>query len=498
MSFPIISAQQAAEYVKDGYNVGFSGFTASGTPKVVPPAIAELAEREHAAGRPFKISMFTGASTNDFVDGALARAKAVNFRTPYQSCKDMRAALNCHEAHYADAHLSELAQKMRYGFFGKLNVAILEVADYNDNGEVVLGTGLGIAPTIVAMADIVILEHNTTINPKLRGFHDVYMPLDPPYRREIPIYKPSARIGEVVLKIDPKKIVGVVESTNPGHVAPFSPADEVTMRIGANVCDFLAHELRAGRIPKEFLPMQSGVGNVANAVLAGLGENDEIPPFQMYTEVVQDSVLELMKHGKCRFASTCSLSISDEALHDFYENIDFFRDKIVLRPGEISNNPEIVRRLGLITMNTALEADIFGNVNSTHVLGTKMMNGIGGSGDFTRNAYLSIFSCPSVTKGGSISNIVPMASHIDHSEHSVDVIITEQGVADLRGLDPIQRAEKIIDNCANPTYRPLLREYLSMGKGGQTPHTLHAALAFHEEFMNSGNMAATDFSKYAK
>lgn len=496
MAFPIISAQQAAEYVKNGYNVGFSGFTASGTPKAVPMAIAELAEREHAAGRPYKISLFTGASTSDFLDGALARAKAVDFRTPYQSCKDMRPALNCHEVHYNDSHLSELSQNIRYGFYGKLNVGIIEVCDYNDKGEVVLGTGLGMAPTVAECADIIILEHDKTIDNRLRGFHDVYIPLDPPYRREIPIYKPSDRIGTITLNIDPKKIVGVVEAEIVGHVAPFSPADETTMRIGANVCDFLAHELKAGRIPKEFLPMQSGVGNVANAVLAGLGENDDIPAFQMYTEVVQDSVLTLMEQGKCKFASTCSLSISDDAQKTFFDNIDFFRDKIVIRPGEISNHPEIVRRLGLITMNTALEADIFGNVNSTHVLGTKMMNGIGGSGDFTRNAYISIFSCPSITKGGTISNIVPMASHVDHSEHSVKVLITEQGIADLRGKDPVQRAELIIENCANPEYRPLLREYLKMGKGGQTPHTLKAALAFHEEFMASGNMANTDFAKY--
>ena len=181
---------------------------------------------------------------------------------------------------------------------------------------------------------------------------------------------------------------------------------------------------------------------------------------------------------------------------EFFENIDKFHDKVVMRPGEISNSPEIVRRLGVITMNTALEADIFGNINSTHVTGTKMMNGIGGSGDFTRNAYISIFSCPSVAKGGLISAIVPMVSHLDHSEHSVDILITEQGVADLRGKDPVQRAHTVIENCAHPDYRPLLREYLNMGKGGQTPHTLKAALAFHETFLAEGDMKKTDFGKF--
>ena len=190
----------------------------------------------------------------------------------------------------------------------------------------------------------------------------------------------------------------------------------------------------------------------------------------MYTEVIQDAVLDLMEKGKCRFSSTCSLTFSDETMDRFFKNVDFFRDKVLIRPGEISNNPEIIRRLGVISMNTALEADIFGNVNSTHVVGTKMMNGIGGSGDFTRNAYISIFSCPSITKEGKISNIVPMVSHIDHSEHSVAVLITDQGIADLRGKDPLQRAELIIENCAHPAYRPLLRDYLKLSKGGHASH----------------------------
>ncbi|MDD5783227.1 MAG: acetyl-CoA hydrolase/transferase family protein [Muribaculaceae bacterium] len=493
MSIPFITAPEAADFVKNGDNVGLSGFTASGTPKVVTTAIADKATAEHAKGNPFKINLFTGASTNDYTDGALARADALNFRTPYQSCPDLRKSMNSGRTHYADAHLSELAQKLRYGFFGKINVCIIEAQDVTEDGEIVLGTGVGNVPTFAMMAEKIIIELNSTIHPKIRGLHDVYMPLDPPYRREIPVYKPSDRIGSEVLKVDPKKIVGIVRTDNPGHVAPFSPLDETTMQIGANVCHFLASELKAGRLPKEFLPLQSGVGNVANAVLSGLAADATIPAFTMYTEVVQDSVLKLMEQGKCTFASTCSLSLSDDGLHEFFGNIDFFRDKVLIRPGEISNNPEIVRRLGIISMNTALEADIFGNVNSTHVLGTKMMNGIGGSGDFTRNAYVSIFSCPSITKGGLISNIVPMVSHLDHSEHSVAVLITDQGIADLRGKDPLQRAETIIENCAHPSYRPLLRDYLKLAKGGHTPHTLKSAFAFHQAFIESGNMADAKF-----
>ncbi len=488
MAFPILTAQEAAELINHDDNVGFSGFTASGSPKVVPEALAARAEKLHAEGKPFKINIFTGASTNRWADGALANANAINRRTPYQNTPDLRKRINSHDAHYFDLHLSELAQKFRYGFYGDLDVAILEVAEVMDNGEVVLGTGVGNVPTFVSRAKKVILELNEVLPKTLYGLHDIYLPLDPPHRREIPIFKPSDRIGCPTVKIDPEKIVAVVHSKRYDGIKGFTALDDTTLQIGANVCGFLISELRAGRLPKSFLPIQSGVGNVANAVLFGLGDAEEIPQFEMYTEVIQDAVIELMKMGKCKFGSTCSLTLSDATEAEVLGNLEFFRDKLVCRPAEISNNPEVIRRLGVIAMNTALEADIFGNINSTHVVGTKMMNGIGGSGDFTRNGYLSIFSCPSVTKGGVISNIVPMVSHVDHSEHSVDIIVTEQGIADLRGKDPVQRAYEIINNCAHPAYRPLLLEYLKLGKGGQTPHSLEAAFAFQVAFKESGDM----------
>ena len=326
--------------------------------------------------------------------------------------------------------------------------------------------------------------------------HDVYLPLDPPRRREIPIYAANDRIGSPILKIDPAKVVGIVHTSSYDCVKPFTAPDEISKQIGSNVVRFLVGEYTAGRLPKEFLPLQSGVGNVANAVLYDLGESKELPPFMMYTEVIQDAVLELLQKGKCTFASTCSMTFTDDTEKILFSDMKFFHDKILMRPAEISNNPEVIRRLGVIAMNTALEVDLFGSVNSTHVLGTRMMNGIGGSGDFTRNAYLSIFSCPSVSKGGLISNIVPMVAHPDHSEHSVDIVVTDQGIADLRHKDPVERAHAIIDNCAHPMYRELLRDYLKIGTSGQTPHTLKAAFAFHNAFNDSGDMRNADYAKY--
>ena len=488
MSLKFITAEEAATYVKHDDNVGFSGFTPAGCPKVIPEAIARRAEQEHKEGRPFKIGMFTGASTGDHLDGALARAEAVKFRTPYQSNKDMRTLLNAHGAEYFDMHLSELAQSLRYGFLGRVDVAIVEAVDVTEDGEIVPAEGVGILPTICRLADKILIELNRFHPKELRGIHDIYEPEDPPMRREIPVYKPSDRIGQPFVKVDPKKIVGVVETTCEPDGSKFAPLDDVTLAIGRNVSDFLVGEMKAGRLPKSFLPLQSGVGNVANAVLGCMGENEAIPPFTVYTEVIQDAVIKLMDQGRVTFASGCSLSVSHEALREIYSRLDFFKDKLLLRPQEISNNPEVVRRLGVITINTALEADIFGNVNSTHVLGTKMMNGIGGSGDFTRSGYVSIFTTPSTAKDGKISSFVPMVSHMDHSEHSVKVIISEYGVADLRGKSPVQRAREIIERCAHPEYRPLLHAYLDRGVKGHTPQSLDACFAFHRAFIETGDM----------
>ncbi len=496
MGFKMMTAEEAANMINNNNVVGFSGFTAAGCPKAITQALAEKAESEHAAGRPFKIGVFTGASTGDSIDGALARAHAIKFRSPYQSNGDLRKELNAHGAHYFDLHLSELPQYLRYGFLPKTDIAIMECCDVTDEGEIILTSAVGIAPTIARLADKIILELNRFHPKALRGIHDIYEPADPPVRREIPVYKPSDRIGAPYIKVDPKKIVGIVETNLPNEVGGFTPTDEITEQIGKNVSDFLTSEIKAGRIPASFLPVQSGVGNVANAVLGAMGSNPNIPAFEVYTEVIQDSVIKLMKENRVKFASGCSLTLSAEALKEVYENLDFYKEKIVLRPQEISNNPEVARRLGLIAINTALEADIFGNINSTHVVGTKMMNGIGGSADFCRNAYLSIFTTPSIAKGGKISSIVPMVSHHDHSEHSVKILITECGVADLRGLSPVQRAESIIENCVHPQYKQLLKEYLSMGIQGHTPQNLQACFAFHNVFNKTGDMSQVNWNDF--
>ena len=485
---PRFTAEQAAAFIRHGDNVGFSGFTPAGAPKVVAKAIADRAIEIHAKGEPFQIGVLTGASTGKSLDGALAAAEAISFRTPYQSDPELRKSINAGKTKFFDMHLSALPQAVRYGFLGKINWAIVEACDVTDDGEIVLTAAVGASLTYCNAADNIIVELNRFHPAALRGFHDIYEPADPPHRREIPIYKVDDRIGSPTIKVNPAKIACIVETNLPDETRSFGAGNDTTTRIGQNVADFLAAEVLSGRIPHPFLPIQSGVGDTANAILAAMGNHPDIPPFEMFTEVIQDAVISLLKSGRITFASGVSLSVSPEKLLEMYADLEFFRPRVLLRPQEISNNPEVVRRLGLICINTALEVDLFGNVNSTHVLGKCMMNGIGGSADFTRNGYLSIFTCPSTAKGGKISTIVPLVSHMDQSEHSVQIVVTEQGVADLRGKSPHQRASLIVQHCAHPDYREQLHSYFRDVKDGHTPHSLGNAFGMHLQFMKTGDM----------
>ncbi len=492
---------EAAQLIKNGDTLGLSGFTPAGAPKAVTRELAVIAEAEHAAGREFKVNLLTGASTGQSTDGVLSLAQAINYRAPYTTNGDFRKRVNAGEIYYTDLHLSHMAQEIRYGFYGNVDVAIIEVCAIEEGENICkayLTSAGGISPTVARLADKVILELNSFHHPEAGLLHDVYEPKDAPYREPIMITKVNDRIGKTYVEIDAKKIVGVVECNLPDEARSFKDSDPVTTQIGHNVAEFLVNDMRRGIIPPEFLPLQSGVGSTANAILDALAKDPAVPDFNIYTEVLQDAIVPMILERRVKDASTCSLTVTNECLKQVYDNLDFFKQHLTLRQSEISNHPEVIRRLGVIAINTAIEVDIFGNANSTHISGTKMMNGIGGSGDFERNAYISIFTCGSTAKGGLISSIVPMVSHHDHTEHDVNVIVTEQGVADLRGKSPMQRAQAIIENCAHPDYRPLLRDYLKIASGGQTHHNLPAAFAMHDTLRRKGDMHLTDFAEYVK
>lgn len=488
--------------IKDGDNLALSGFTPNGNPKAIFRELSQRAIREHEAGKPFAVGIFTGASSCQSVEGDMAKAHAIKFRAPFSTNEDFRKHVNLEEIDYEDMHLGHMAERMRHGFYGEMDWAVIEVSDYEEVDGVCrayLTSAGGIVTTAARLAHRIILEHNTFHNPNSKFLHDTYEPDDNHIgRKPIPVLAPYDRVGDNYVAIDPKKIVGVIESCIPEEARAFKAVDEFTSKMGMYVADFLVSDMKRGHIPPEFLPIQSGVGATGNAVLAALGGNPNIPRFNVYSEVVQDAAIHWMLEGKIIDASATAMTVTNEALKQVYDNMDYFSRHLTIRQSEVANSPEVIRRLGVIALNTAIECDIYGNENSSHLSAAKLMNGIGGSCDYERNGYISIFTTPSIAKGGKISAIVPMCTHVDSTEHDVDVIVTEQGVADLRGKGPRRRAEEVIECCAHPDYKPILREYLRIADKGHEPQSLTAAFALHDTLKRKGDMRLVDFGEYLK
>lgn len=490
----VMDADRAAALIAPAATVAMSGFTGAGHPKAVPQALAQRITRAHAAGTPFKINLLTGASTAPELDGALAHANGIALRLPFQSDPEARRRINAGQMEYLDMHLSHLPQEVWFGFHNAIDVAVVEVAAIFEDGSLLPTTSVGNNKTWLDLGQRIILEVNAWQPLELLGLHDIYYGTAlPPQRQPIPLIHGDGRIGQPTLRCDPGRIAAIVLTDAPDRSNRFDPVDVDCRRIAGHLVEFLRHEVARGRLPAALLPIQSGVGNIPNAVLAGLAQAG-FHDLGAFTEVIQDGMLDLLEAGVLRYASATGFNFSPQAEARFRDRLGSLRNRIVLRSLGISNHPELIRRLGCICMNGMLEADIYGNVNSTHVMGSSIMNGIGGSGDFARNGFLSIFMSRSTARGGSISTLVPMVSHVDHCEHDVAVLVTEQGLADLRGLSPKQRARQIIARCAHPDYRDALRDYFDRAcrdsRGKHTPHLLREALSWHQRWLETGTMRA--------
>jgi acetyl-CoA hydrolase len=325
--------------------------------------------------------------------------------------------------------------------------------------------------------------------------HDVLLLDKPPHRKPIMLEKPSDRVGTTYIPTDKSKIIAIIESNKPDSGRALRGSDETSETIAGYIMDFFTHEIKAGRLPQNLLPLQSGVGSIANAVVGGLVKS-QFTGLTLFSEVFQDTVLDFLDSGKCDSVSCASLSLSAEGFERWWKNYDKYKSKVIIRPQQISNHPELVRRLGVISMNTPVEFDIYAHVNSSLVAGTRMINGIGGSNDFARNAYISMMHTPSArpskTDPLGISCIVPKVSHVDHTEHDMSVFVTEQGLADLRGLSPKERALVIINKCAHPAFKDYLKEYFDRActKTGMhhEPHILKEAYDMYVSLEEAGTM----------
>lgn len=464
----VVPVEEAVKHVTDHCTVAISGFTKSGEPKTFIPALA----KHLAANAPqTRIALFTGASLSEDVEGPLAPFIAK--RGPYMSSSASRKLIHAGKMDFTDVHLSVFARNLMYGIYGDIDVAVVEVSRIRPDGSVVLSASVGISAEALTKAKKIILEVNTAI-PDYTGFHDIAVPaVHPNVGWPLPVVNVRDRIGTPYVEIDLRKVVAVVHSTIPDHPVPFKPSSETDRRIAQNVVEYLLYCQKAFNWGKRLPPIQSGVGNVANAIVGEL-YNSPFQKIRFWTEVFQDGMLKYVEDdAKFDCASSTAVSFSAEARKEFDRVFERARDKLVLRPMWLSNNPEIVTRLFVIAMNTPIEVDIYAHVNSTHVDGSRVINGLGGSGDFFRSAYLSVVHTPSVRRlkdGRTVSCVMPYVRHIDHTEHDIKCVVTDQGFAlntDIRSAK--RRAVDIIDKCAHPYFRPLLHDYLRLAGGGDEP-----------------------------
>ncbi|HEY3354305.1 MAG TPA: acetyl-CoA hydrolase/transferase C-terminal domain-containing protein, partial [Polyangia bacterium] len=460
----IMPVEEAVKLIKNRMTLGVSGFTKSGEPKTFFPALA----RHFAAHDPeARVNVYSGASLSDEVENPLA--PFIRKRGPYISSTASRKLVHSGKIEFTDIHLSLFARNLLYGFYGDIDYAVVEATKITRDG-LILTSSVGVVPEAVAKAKKVIVEINTQ-SPDWTGFHDIVaLRTYPESSWPIPLINVHDHVGTPYVRCDPSKIVAIVESKLPDWPVPFKPVSATDKQIALNVIQFLDQMNHVLGWKDRLPPIQSGVGNIANAIVGELFDS-KFKKIRFWTEVFQDGMLRFMDDDeKFAQASATAVSFSQAGYDKFFQMFDRARERLTLRPMSISNMAELITRLFVVAMNTPVEVDIYGHANSTHVDGTRIINGLGGSGDFLRNAYVSIVHTPSAKRlrdGSVVSCIMPYLRHVDHTEHDIKCIVTEQGYAVMTEImNPEKRAQLIIDNCAHPHFRPLLHDYLKRSNTG--------------------------------
>jgi succinyl-CoA:acetate CoA-transferase len=466
---PRLSATAAAAQIPSSATVGVSGFGSVGYPKAIPLALAD-------SSRELSLTIASGGSVGDEIDTELVEADAIDRRLPFQAKPAIREAINDGTVAFQDHHISSLGDAVRYGGIADVDVGVVEAVAVGRDW-LIPSTSIGHTPAYVAAADELFVEVNHAQPLGLQRLHDVYQRRTPPDRGPIPLSDPDERIGTPRIEFEPSKLVGVSTSDQTDASYSFRLPGETERAISRNLAAFLTREFRDNPRFAEHVYVQFGVGSIGNAMIEAIGSIDaDDRTIHYFGEVFQDGLLDHLETGIVESASATSLALSEKGQQRLFAALDQYAPDMVVRPAAISNSSELLNRFGVVGINSALSVDLYGHANSTHLHGRNVVNGIGGSGDFNRNCPLAIVALPSTTGGGT-SKIVPMVTHVDHTEHDIDVVITEQGVADVRGLSPQERAAEMISECAHPDVRPDLRAYLDRATtaGGHLHHDLKTA-----------------------
>ncbi len=480
----VLTAGETAQLFKDKMLVATSGST-MGFPKATFGALAERIKTQGG----IKIDLLCSGPLSSEFEDVLFEAGGIGRRIGAIGGEKLRGGINRGEVTFIEGKGSSLPLQVKRGWFGPVDMAVIEAVGLTETGQIVPSTAVYDAPEWIATASQVIVEINLNRPLSLEGLHDIYQRGDEP----IPVVgDPLKRIGVPYFPVDPRKIRAIVFSDLPEKPSQEAKPNAMGEAIGRYLVDFFRKEVAAGRLGESLPPFELGFGELFGSMMRKIGEGG-FKNFRFHLPMVTDPVFELVEAGKVEWVQAIALRLSSEAWKRFEQQADRFKKFMVLRPFTVVNSPELIQRMGVTALNGCLEMDLQGQVNSSHVLGAKIMAGIGGTYDYARNSPCSIFIARSATKGGAISTIVPFVSHVDHTEHDVDVLVTEQGLADLRGLDPGERAETIIRQCAHPDYRGMLSDYLARARKepGHIPFSLEDAHAFHLRLKATGSMKET-------
>ncbi len=481
-----VTAEEAAALIKDGMTIATSGFAAAGYPKAVLHALAARVR----SGEAIRVNVVGSSNLGTEIESEWAETGLPKRLAPFQMTPQCAAAINKGRIEYVEMPLSRVASTVRDGVFGKIDVAIVEALRIVDDGELVLTSGVGLTPLFVDAAERIIVEINTAQSQELEGMHDIYRPETGPGKAPIPLRRVDERIGRAHLSFDPRKLAAVVVTDDRGAEVSYAPPDTTTQKLADNLFNFLEIELKrnprwGGKLP----PLQSGIGNMANNLVKAF-ERTSFKEIEFFCGLLQEANVERLASGQAIRASGSAVHTTAKVREIFASDPVQWRKKITLRPIEVSNCAEIIDRMQLVAMNSAIEIDLYGNANLSHVMGGKVINGTGGGTTFAHNAGLSLMILPSTGKGGDISTIVPKAAFTDVVSHYVDVVITDAGTADLRGKTPTERARAVIQNCASPIYREELERYFadSSTSGGHAPQSLDRCFEWHRRLLETGSM----------
>jgi len=450
---PIVDAAAAAAAIEPDATMLTSGFGSVGYPKAIPLALA-------SSSRDLSLTLVSSGKVGDEIDVDLVGSGQVERRFSYQSSRIAREKTDAREIAFSDRNASSIGDEVQYGGLVEPDVAVVEAVAVGEDWFIP-STSLGQVPAFVEAADALYVELNRHQPLELQSLHDIYRPDAPPNREPIPLSSPGERIGTAHVGFDPEKLAGVVETDRSDSTYTFRDPTEDDLAIAANLGSFLREELDRSPVFDDAVHLQFGVGSLGNALMGELqslefGDRE----VHYFGELIQDGLFDMLDAGGLASASATSLALTDEGQERLFADVERYAEDVVLRPADVSNHPGLINQFGVIGVNSAIEFDIYGNANSTHVRGERMINGIGGSADFNRNSLITVCALPSTLNDGAISRVVPQVFHVDHTEHDIDVFVTEQGVADVRGLSPVERAELIVEECAHPDFAPELRSYL--------------------------------------